>query len=122
MLSKDLENALNELFKECSENSEEFVTIEHLLLVLTKEESSRKIFEHLSVDVNSLEKEVKDYIKKNVPKTKRQKTNIIIFLSCTMVKSLSQINYYLLLEIKILILMKILLQIVFIYYICCHTI
>ena len=55
MLSKDLENALNELFKECSENSEEFVTIEHLLLVLTKEESSRKIFEHLSVDVNSLE-------------------------------------------------------------------
>ncbi|RCL44197.1 MAG: AAA family ATPase [SAR86 cluster bacterium] len=73
MLSKDLENALNELFKECSENSEEFVTIEHLLLVLTKEESSRKIFEHLSVDVNSLEKEVKDYIKKNVPKTKEKK-------------------------------------------------
>ena len=73
MLSKDLENALNELFKECSENSEEFVTIEHLLLVLTKEETSRKIFEHLSVDVNSLEKEVKDYIKKMCQKLKSRK-------------------------------------------------
>ena len=63
MLSKDLENALNELFRECSENLQEFVTIEHLLLVLTKEESSRKIFEHLSVDIASLEKEIKEYIK-----------------------------------------------------------
>ena len=34
MLSKDLENSLNQLFKDCSENHEEFVTIEHLLLVL----------------------------------------------------------------------------------------
>ena len=38
MLSKDLENSLNQLFKDCSENHEEFVTIEHLLLVLTQEE------------------------------------------------------------------------------------
>ncbi|URQ65715.1 ATP-dependent Clp protease ATP-binding subunit [SAR86 cluster bacterium] len=73
MLSKDLENALNELFRECSEDLQEFVTIEHLLLVLTKEESSRKIFEHLSVDIASLEKEIKEYIKKNVPKTVEKK-------------------------------------------------
>ena len=32
MLSKDLENTLNLLFKECSDNNDEFVTIEHLLL------------------------------------------------------------------------------------------
>ena len=64
MLSKDLENTLNSLFKECSDNNDEFVTIEHLLLVLTKEDSSKKVFDHLSVDVESLQKEIKEYIKK----------------------------------------------------------
>ncbi|MBK86724.1 MAG: ATP-dependent Clp protease ATP-binding subunit ClpA [Flavobacteriaceae bacterium] len=73
MLSKDLENSLNQLFKDCSENHEEFVTIEHLLLVLTKEESSRKIFETLSVDIASLQKEIKEHIKKNVPKVNEKK-------------------------------------------------
>ena len=69
MLSKDLENTLNSLFKECSDNNDEFVTIEHLLLVLTKEDSSRRVFDHLSVDIESLQKEIKEYIKKNVPKS-----------------------------------------------------
>ncbi|MBA4729446.1 MAG: AAA family ATPase [Gammaproteobacteria bacterium] len=73
MLSKDLENSLNQLFKDCSENHEEFVTIEHLLLVLTEEESSRKIFETLSVDIASLQKEIKEHIKKNVPKVNEKK-------------------------------------------------
>ena len=68
MLSKDLENTLNLLFKECSDNNDEFVTIEHLLLVLTQEDSSRKVLDHLSVDIDSLQKEIKEYIKKNVPK------------------------------------------------------
>ena len=68
MLSKDLENTLNLLFKECSDNNDEFVTIEHLLLVLTQEDSSRKVFDHLSIDIDSLQKEIKEYIKKNVPK------------------------------------------------------
>ena len=45
MLSKDLENTLNLLFKECSDNNDEFVTIEHLLLVLTQEDSSRKVLD-----------------------------------------------------------------------------
>ena len=73
MLSKDLENSLNQLFKDCSENHEEFVTIEHLLLVLTQEESARKVFESLSVDITSLQKEIKDHIKKNVPKVNEKK-------------------------------------------------
>ena len=73
MLSKDLENTLNQLFKDCSENKEEFVTIEHLLLMLTMEDSARRIFESLSVDISSLQKEVKEYINKNVPKTKESK-------------------------------------------------
>ena len=64
MLSKDLENTLNSLFKECSDNNDEFVTIEHLLLVLTKEDSSRRVFDHLSIDIESLQKEIKEYIKK----------------------------------------------------------
>ena len=51
MLSKNLENSLNVLFKECSENLDEFVTIEHLLLVLTQEDSARKVFEHLSLSL-----------------------------------------------------------------------
>lgn len=73
MLSKNLENSLNVLFKECSENLDEFVTIEHLLLVLTQEDSARKVFEHLSIDIVSLQKEIKDYIGKNVPKSKEKK-------------------------------------------------
>ena len=73
MLSKDLENTLNQLFKDCSENKEEFVTIEHLLLMLTMEESARRILESLSVDISSLQKEVKEYINKNVPKAKESK-------------------------------------------------
>ena len=73
MLSKDLENTLNLLFKECSDNNDEFVTIEHLLLVLTQEDSSRRIFDHLSVDIDSLQKEIKEYIDKNVPKATEKK-------------------------------------------------
>ena len=73
MLSKDLENTLNLLFKECSDNNDEFVTIEHLLLVLTQEDSSRKVLDHLSIDIESLQKEIKEYIKKNVPKATENK-------------------------------------------------
>ena len=73
MLSKDLENTLNSLFKECSDNNDEFVTIEHLLLVLTKEDSSRRVFDHLSIDIESLQKEIKEYIKKNVTKSVKMK-------------------------------------------------
>ena len=73
MLSKNLENSLNVLFKECSENLDEFVTIEHLLLVLTQEDSARKVFEHLSIDIDSLQKEIKDYIGKSMPKSKEKK-------------------------------------------------
>tara|TARA_B100000886_G_scaffold223013_1_gene155159 strand:+ start:54 stop:2276 length:2223 start_codon:yes stop_codon:yes gene_type:complete len=73
MLSKDLENTLNSLFKECSDNNDEFVTIEHLLLVLTKEDSSRRVLDHLSIDIESLQKEIKEYIKKNVPKSVEKK-------------------------------------------------
>jgi ATP-dependent Clp protease ATP-binding subunit ClpA len=43
------------------------------LLVLTQEDSSRKVFDHLSVDVESLQKEIKEYIKKNVPKATENK-------------------------------------------------
>lgn len=64
MLSKDLENTLNQLFKDCSENKEEFVTIEHLLLMLTMEESARRIFESLSVDISSLQKKLKNTLTK----------------------------------------------------------
>ena len=41
--------------------------------MLTTEESARRIFESLSVDISSLQKEVKEYINKNVPKTKESK-------------------------------------------------
>ena len=73
MLSKDLENTLNSLFKECSDNNDEFVTIEHLLLVLTKEDSSRRVFDHLSIDIESLQKEIKEYIKKMCQNLLRRK-------------------------------------------------
>ena len=43
------------------------------LLMLTMEDSARRIFESLSVDISSLQKEVKEYINKNVPKTKESK-------------------------------------------------
>ena len=67
MLSKDLENSLNQLFKDCSENHEEFVTNEHLLLVLTKEESSRKVFESfLILKVEETNNIINDYICKTI--------------------------------------------------------
>ena len=61
MLSKNLENSLNVLFKECSENLDEFVTIEHLLLVLTQEDSARKVFEHLSLSLIHISEPTRPY-------------------------------------------------------------
>ena len=74
MLSKDLENTLNSLFKECSDNNDEFVTIEHLLLVLTKEDSSRRVFDHLSIDIlKACKKKSKNILKKMCQNLLRRK-------------------------------------------------
>ena len=73
MLSKDLENTLNSLFKECSDNNDEFVTIEHLLLVLTKEDSSRRVFDHLSIDIEACRKKSKNILKKMCQNLLRRK-------------------------------------------------
>ncbi len=67
MLSKDLESSLNEAFKAAIENRHEFMTVEHLLLALTDNNSAVEILRACGANIEALRSELNVFIDKNTP-------------------------------------------------------
>ncbi len=67
MLSKDLESSLNEAFKTAREKRHEFMTVEHLLLALTDNNSAAEILRACGANIEALTSELNVFIDENTP-------------------------------------------------------
>ena len=67
MLSKDLEQSLNEAFKDAKEKGHEFMTVEHLLLALLKNEIALNVLSKVGANIEKLNIDLLDYIKSTTP-------------------------------------------------------
>lgn len=67
MLSTDLERTLNSAFKRARELRHEFITVEHLLLALTENDSAVDVLLSCGADMNSLSQKLTAFIDDNTP-------------------------------------------------------
>jgi ATP-dependent Clp protease ATP-binding subunit ClpA len=67
MLSKELEYTLNVAFKEAREKRHEFMTVEHLLLVLLDNPTAATVLRACGGDLSALRKDLEDYLAENFP-------------------------------------------------------
>ena len=67
MLDKELEQTLNQAFREARANNHEFMTVEHLLLALLDNEVSRDILLACGADLTSLKFELNTFLQETVP-------------------------------------------------------
>ncbi len=67
MLSKDLETSLNSAFKRAREKRHEFMTVEHLLLALTENNSAAEILRACGANIEALSSELNVFIDENTP-------------------------------------------------------
>ena len=67
MLSKDLERALNESFKQARAQRHEFITVEHLLLALLDDPAALKVLSACSANVEALRGDLAEFIDATTP-------------------------------------------------------
>ena len=67
MLDKELEQTLNQAFREARENNHEFMTVEHLLLALLDNNISREILLACGADIPGLKVELETFLRETVP-------------------------------------------------------
>ena len=67
MLSQDLEQTLNTVFREARENLHEFVTVEHLLLALLDNAAAVKVLKACGSNLEQLNKELTTFIEETTP-------------------------------------------------------
>ena len=58
MLNKELEQSLNKAFHDAQEKRHEFITVEHLLLMLTENDAATTVIEACGGDVQLLRTEL----------------------------------------------------------------
>ena len=67
MLNKELELSLNKAFHDASEKRHEFITVEHILLMLTDNEAAKAVLEACSGDIPLLRTELETFVDENTP-------------------------------------------------------
>ena len=67
MLSKDLERALNESFKQARAQRHEFITVEHLLLALLDDPAALKVLSACGANVEALRGDLAEFIDATTP-------------------------------------------------------
>ena len=67
MLDKELEQTLNQAFREARDNNHEFMTVEHLLLALLDNNVSREILLACGADIPALKSELNTFLLETVP-------------------------------------------------------
>ncbi len=67
MLDKELEQTLNQAFREARGNNHEFMTVEHLLLALLDNNISREILLACGADIPALKTELDTFLQETVP-------------------------------------------------------
>ncbi len=67
MLNKELEHSLNRAFHEANEKRHEFITVEHLLLMLLDNDSAAVVLEACGGDIQLLKTELEIFVDQNTP-------------------------------------------------------
>ncbi len=67
MLNKELEHSLNKAFHEANEKRHEFITVEHLLLMLLDNDSAAAVLEACGSDTHLLKTELEIFVDQNTP-------------------------------------------------------
>lgn len=67
MLNRELEQTLNEAFKEARSKRHEFMTVEHLLLALLDNEAAARVLEACGADVLRLRKDLLEFVDSTTP-------------------------------------------------------
>jgi ATP-dependent Clp protease ATP-binding subunit ClpA len=67
MLNKELELSLNKAFHDASEKRHEFITVEHVLLMLTDNEAATAVLEACGSDIALLRIELETFVDENTP-------------------------------------------------------
>ena len=67
MLDKELEQSLNNAFREAREHRHEFMTVEHLLLALLDNMSATNVLKACGANLNSLHSDITNFIQENSP-------------------------------------------------------
>ncbi|PID45163.1 MAG: ATP-dependent Clp protease ATP-binding subunit ClpA [Proteobacteria bacterium] len=67
MLSPEIEYSINSLFREANEKHHEFVTVEHLLLAMTREPSAVEALNACGVNIPLLQQELEAHIEESTP-------------------------------------------------------
>ncbi len=67
MISKELEQTLNQAFKEAREKRHEFVTVEHLLLALTENHDAATALKACGADLERLRAELESFVDETTP-------------------------------------------------------
>lgn len=68
MLSKDLEETLNEAFKTARDKQHEYLTVEQLLLALLNNDSARKVLNACGANISQLSRDIERFIDDTTPK------------------------------------------------------
>ena len=93
MLSKDLEQTLNEAFIRARERRHEFMTVEHLLLALIDNVSAADVLRSCGADLAVLVAELDAFIEDNTPllgdNDERDTTPTLGFQRCTATRGIS---------------------------------
>jgi len=66
ILSEDLEQSLNDIFRDAHVRRSEFVTVEHLLLGLLDNPESRQVLQGLNINTDELRHELNNFIQEHV--------------------------------------------------------
>ncbi len=66
ILNEELEQSLNDVFRDAHMRRSEFVTVEHLLLGLLDNPESKKVLEGLNVDITGLRDELNSFIQEHI--------------------------------------------------------
>jgi ATP-dependent Clp protease ATP-binding subunit ClpA len=67
MLNKELEVTLNEAFQYARAHRHEFMTVEHLLMVLLENSDAKKVLEACDADFEKIRKELSEFIEQTTP-------------------------------------------------------
>jgi ATP-dependent Clp protease ATP-binding subunit ClpA len=67
MLNKELELSLNQAFLEARQKRHEFITVEHILLMLTENDSAAAVLRACGADINRLRADLERFVDENTP-------------------------------------------------------
>ena len=67
MLSTEVENSINTLFRDARDKHHEFVTVEHLLLAMLDNPSAADVLRACSVEIPALRRKLEGFIDENTP-------------------------------------------------------